>query len=277
MKDVLVVVSPTSGDQLSAGADYAVDLARVQAAHLSVLIEEIEADRLGASPEPDNMQADHTIIEPISLPERLARMKELIRAATKLANVPCEIIERHEFASLREGLIYLAQARDVLIVDVDGPLEPPRKDLVDGALFGSGRPVILVPQGTRKFAADRIVIAWDETRSAVRAIHDALPLLVHARDVSILSVADDKAFLAPNTGSLLCGYLARWNVAARFSAVKRDNQNVGAALLAYARRSGSDLLVMGAFAHGPEREFMLGSATKDVFHTNLEMPVFLSH
>ena len=191
--------------------------------------------------------------------------------------MPCQILERHDFTSLREGLIYLAQVRDVLIVDVYGPLQPPRKDLVDGALFGSGRPLILVPQGVRNFAADKIVVAWDATRSAVRAIHDALPLLVHARDVSILSVADDKAFLAPNTGGLLCHYLARWNVAARLSTVNRDGLNVGMALLAYARRSGADLLVMGAFAHGIERELILGSATKDVFHTNLEMPVFLSH
>ena len=277
MKDVLVILSPTPGDELSAAADYAVALARAQGTHLSVLIEEVEAYPLNSSPEPDNMQADRIIIEPLSLPERLARTTELILSASKLANVPCQILERHEFTSLREGLIYSAQVRDVLIVDVYGPLQPPRKDLVDGTLFGSGRPLILVPQGARKFAADRIVVAWDATRSAVRAIHDALPLLIHARDVSILSVADDKVFLASNTGGLLCHYLARWNVAASFSTVNRDGLNVGMALLAYGRRSGADLLVMGAFAHGFERELMLGSATKDIFRTNLEMPVFLSH
>jgi hypothetical protein len=277
MKDVLVVLSPTPGDELSAAAGYAVALARAQGTHLSVLIEEVEASPLDSSPKPNNMQADRTIIEPSSLPERLARTRELVLSAAKLANVPCEILERHGSSSLRQDLIYLAQVQDVLIIDVYGPLQPPRNDLVDGTLFGSGRPLILVPQGARKFAADRIVVAWDATRSAVRAIHDALPLLVHARDVSILSIVDDKAFLAASTGGLLCHHLARWNVAARFSTVNRDNLNVGTALHAYARRSGANLLVMGAFAHGFERELMFGSATKDIFRTNLEMPVFMSH
>jgi hypothetical protein len=120
------------------------------------------------------------------------------------------------------------------------------------------------------------VVAWDATRSAVRAIHDALPILIQARDVAVVSVIDDKAFI-PNTGRLLCDYLARWNVAARFISINRDDLNVGIALLTYARRLDANLLVMGAFAHGVERELMWGSATKDIFRANLEMPVFLSH
>ena len=54
--------------------------------------------------------------------------------------------------------------------------------------------------------------------SAVRAIHDALPILLQARDLAVVSVIDDKA-LIPNTGRLLCDYLARWNVAARLLAL----------------------------------------------------------
>ena len=59
--------------------------------------------------------------------------------------------------------------------------------------------------------------------------------------------------------------------------ISRDNLNVGVALLAYARRLDANLFVIGAFAHGIERELMWGSATKDIFRANLEMPVFLSH
>ena len=84
MKDVLVVLSPTLGDELSAAAVYAVALAHAQGTHLSVLIEEVEAYQLDLSPEPDNMQADRTIIKP-SLPERLGRTTELILSAAKLA------------------------------------------------------------------------------------------------------------------------------------------------------------------------------------------------
>ena len=276
MKNVFVILSPMTGDQLSAGADYALALAHARRAHLSVLIEEIETYAIDPLPAPNNMQAEETVIERPSISERLAWTVELVHSAAKRANVPCEVLSRGEFTSLRESLIYLAQVRDVLIVDVFGPLQAPRKDLVDGPLFGSGRPVILVPQGVREFAVDKIVVAWDATRSAVRALHDALPLLIQARDVAVVSVIDDKTFI-PNTESFLCDHLARWNVAATFNRVSRGNLSVGEALLAYARSANANLLVMGAFAHGFERALMFGSATKDIFGTNLEMPVFLSH
>lgn len=276
MKDVLALLSPIVGDRLSAGAHYALALASAHGAHLSVLIAEIETFNL--PPEPDNTQADDISIELPSPTERLARTAEVVLSAAKLATVPCEILATEgEFLSLRERVIYSAQVRDVLITDVYGPLQAPRKDLVDGALFGSGRPIVLVPQNTRKFTADRIVVAWDATRSAVRAVHDALPLLIRARDVTIVSVIDDKMFSAPYSGDVLCRHLARWNVSVLFNTVKRENLNVGMALLAYTQRVEADLLVMGGFAHGFERELMLGSATRDIFHTSLKIPVFLSH
>lgn len=149
--------------------------------------------------------------------------------------------------------------------------------LIDGVLFGSGRPVILVPPSTRTFAQDRIVVAWDATRSAVRAMHDALSLLIRASDVAIVSVIDDKTFLTSCSGHALCRYLARWNVDAKFNAINRENLSVGMALLAYAQQTDADLLVMGAFAHEYERALMFGSATQDIFRASLEIPVFLSH
>ena len=279
MKDVLALLSPTIGDRLSAGACYALALARTHGAHLSALIAEIESYPINFPAEPDNMQADGTIIEPpSSAAERLTRTSELVLSAAKRANVTCEIVARgDEFRSLRERVVHLAQVRDILIIDVYGPLQPPRKDLVDGALFGSGRPVVLVPQRLLEFTADRIVVAWDATRSAARAVHDALPFLVRARDVTIVSVVDEKTFPTSNSGDLLCRYLARWKVDAKFSAINGETLNVGMALLTYAQRAEANLLVMGGFAHAFERELMLGSATRDIFGASLEFPVFLVH
>jgi nucleotide-binding universal stress UspA family protein len=278
MKDVLALLSPTPGDQLSAGAHYALGLARAHGALLSALIAEIEAYSPNLPPEPDNVQADNATIELSSSTEQLARTAALVLSAAKLANVSCEILAAgNQVVSLRERVIDCAQVRDALIVDVYGPLQSPRKDLVDGNLFGSGRPVVLVPQSTRAFAQDRILLAWDATRSAVRAVHDALPLLIRARDVTIVSVIDDKTFSTSDSGDALCDYLARWNVDAKFSAINRETTNIGTTLLAYAQRTEADLLVMGGFAHGMERALMLGSATQDVFRTSLEIPVFLSH
>lgn len=276
MKDLLLFLSPASGDLLPAGAHYGLALARAHGAGLSALIAEIEP--LNVLPEPDNMQADDAAVEPASLTERRARTAELVLSAANSANVTCEILGAGGgYLNIRERVISSAQVRDVLIVDLYGPLQSSRKDLVDGALFGSGRPVILVPQCARDLAAHRIAIAWDATRSAVRAVHDALPLLTRAHDVTVVSVVDDKTLSMPGTGDALCRYLERWDVAAKFSAIDRGHLDIGMALLSYARRTNADLLVMGGFAHGFERELMLGSATRDIYRTSVDIPVFLSH
>jgi len=276
MKDVLALLSPGVGDRLSAAARYALGLASAYDARLSVLIAGIES--IDYAPEPDIRQAGGASVEPPSASERLELTAKFVLSAAKAAGVPCETVAPDdEFRSLRERVIHSAQLRDVLIVDSYGPLQPPRKDLVDGVLFGSGRPLVLVPQGVGEFAGERIVIAWDATRAAVRAVHDALPLLVRARDVTVVSVVDDKTISTPGTGDALCRHLRQWNIASKFVAVNREELAVGTALLTYARKAGANLLVMGGFAHGFERELMLGSATRDVYRANLEIPVLLSH
>jgi nucleotide-binding universal stress UspA family protein len=200
-----------------------------------------------------------------SAADRRARTAELALAAAAAANVQCEILPSEgEFTTLRAAVIYLAQLRDIAIVDVHGPLRPPRRYLVDDALFGSGRPLVLVPQNWCAYAADRVVVAWDAIRSAARAVHDALPLLRRAREVVVMTVIDDNTFWKPDTGVALCRHLAQWDVPARFDAVNRGHRGVGLSLLDHARHAHADLLVMGAFAHGIERELMLGSATRDI-------------
>jgi nucleotide-binding universal stress UspA family protein len=279
MKRLLVFLSPSAcRDDLSVGGHFAIALARRCGAHLSALIADIETDLGDLPSEPDIRQVERDSAKPTLSSERVARTADFVRSAAADASVSCEILQTEsQPASLRERIIQCAQVHDILIIDVRGPLESPRKDLVEAALFGSGRPIVLVPPNTRLLAENRIVIAWDGTRSAVRAVHDALPLLVEAREVLVVSVVDDKAFSIPHSGPTLCRHLARWHVEAKFSTINRETGNIGTTLLAHARQAGADMLVMGAFAHGFERTLMLGSATQDIFNTRIEMPVLLSH
>ena len=158
-----------------------------------------------------------------------------------------------------------AKVRDAVILGVHGPLNYPRQGLVEAVLFGSGRPVLLVPPTARPFSERTILVAWDATRSAVRALYDALPLLIRVRKVVIASVIDDKVLPAPRSGEEVCRYLARWDIDACFDALERQQQNVGQDLLSHALRLDADLLVMGGFGHAREREFLFGSATRDIF------------
>ena len=278
MKDVLALVSSTIDDRISAGARYALTLARGHGAHLSALIVEIDPHVCSLPPKPDNMQADEIASERPSPAERLTRTADLVLEAATLANVPCGILDvESPSLSLSERVTSLAKVRDVVIIDVFGPLRERRKHLVDRVLFGSGRPLVLVPQSARDFATNRIMIAWDATRSAVRAVHDALPLLTQVSDVTIVSVIDDKTLLTSDSANGLRHYLARWNIDAKFKAINGENLNIGMTLLTHAVRADANLLVMGGHAHGFERTLMFGSATRDIFGANLEIPVFLSH
>jgi hypothetical protein len=102
MKDILAVLSPTAGDRLSAGAHYAVALARSHGALLSALIAEVDGHLPSPSPEPDNMQAGVKSFAP-STTERLARTAELVLSAAKVADVPWKILTAgDESISLRE-------------------------------------------------------------------------------------------------------------------------------------------------------------------------------
>jgi len=279
MKDILVFLSPLARrDNLSGGAHYAIALARRHGAHLSALIADVETDLYDAPPEPDIRQVDKATTKPILPAERVARMAELVQSTATDASVLCDVLQAEDASvSLRERIIHCTQVHDILIIDGRGPLESPRKDLVEAALFGSGRPIVLVPPNTHVLPHNRIVVAWDGTRSAVRAVHDALPLLVGAREVLVASVIDDKLFSIPDSGNALCRHLARWHIDAKFSTIHRETLNVGATLLDYARQADADLLVMGAFAHGFERTLMLGSATRDIFEARIAIPVLMSH
>jgi nucleotide-binding universal stress UspA family protein len=278
MKDILVFLTASANrDSLSRAGQYGIALARLYGAHLSALIADIDTDPGDLPPKPDIRQVGTAASKPPSPGERLARTAEFVQSAATNANVACDVLQNNEPMSLRERLIYCTHMHDMLIIDVRGPLDPPRRDLVEAALFGGGRPIVFVPPTTPVVPSNRIVVAWDGTRSAVRAVRDALPLLVKSREVLVISVIDDKLFPTPHSGHALCSYLARWDVNARFSTIHRESLNIGATILNHARQADADLLVMGAFAHGFERALMLGSATRDLFDARLAIPVLLSH
>ena len=268
MKDIVVFLSPSMcRDNLSRGGQYAIALARMYGAHLSALIADIEADLAASAPGKQTSSS-----------ERIARTAELVQSAATDANVSCDILQtENQSAPLRERIIHCTQMHDILVIDVRGPLESTRKELVEAALFAGGRPIIFVPPNISVVTHNRVVVAWDETRSAVRAVRDALPILVKSREVLAVSVVDDKLFPTPHSGHALCRYLGRWGVDARFSAIRRETLNIGTTLLTNARQADADLLVMGAFAHGFERALMLGSATRDIFDARITIPVLLSH
>jgi nucleotide-binding universal stress UspA family protein len=276
MKDMLAVITPVYEDAQEA-ANYACALAGLVGAHVTALITEIEPAASAGTIETDLMQGSE-LGEPLSTQARMVRTIELVHRSASRANVACTVLSSPRSGELRETLIDSAQVRDVVIIGVRGPLRHPRQDLVEAVLFGSGRPIILVPPGTNAPPAERALVAWDGTRSAVRALHDALPILTGGcRKVVVVTVADDKEPRASRSGDEVCSYLSRWGVQTRFELLQRGSRNVGNVLLGRAAEIEAALVVMGGFGHAREREFLFGSATRDIFQSTLETAVLLSH
>lgn len=143
-------------------------------------------------------------------------------------------------------------------------------------MFGSGRPVLVLPAASPLSPVhEHIAIAWDGGRAAARAVQDAMPLLVKARLVTLLTACDDKA-IGESTVAGLAAYLSRHGVETKHHDVSSAGIKIGAALQAGATRQGAGLLVMGAFGHSRIRDFVMGGATRSTLD-DVTLPIFLSH
>jgi nucleotide-binding universal stress UspA family protein len=277
MKDLLAIVTPVWADALEEPARHAFVLARELGARLTVMITTIEPFHAAPPSQPDNMQGD-AARQPPSFDEIVERTAALVRSEAENAGVSHVIVPQAEKSvALQERLVALAQVRDLTIFSAYGPLAYPRLGLVEAALFGSGRPVLLMPRAARTFCDGTVVVGWDATRAAVRALHDAMPFLIRAQQIVVASVGDDKELPLDASGSTICSYLGQREIDASFQALTRQQRSVGETLLFHARRLGANLLVMGGFGHARQREFLFGSATRDIFQAHLDIPVLLSH
>jgi nucleotide-binding universal stress UspA family protein len=143
--------------------------------------------------------------------------------------------------------------------------------------LGVGRPVLVVPRyGTFETVGERVLVAWNGSREATRAVHDALPLLKRAAKVTVLSIdpEHDSGSRVPSADITL--HLARHGVAAEADSTVGLDIAVGDVLLSRAADLGADLIVMGAYGHSRVREMVLGGATRSMLQ-HMTVPVLMSH
>lgn len=146
----------------------------------------------------------------------------------------------------------------------------------EAVVFGSGRPTLIFPDSTEVGVLDHVVIAWDGSRVAARAVADARPFLERASTVTVVTVTDEKPLPGHGIGERLAlGLRARGLVAAAVS-IQAGDRSIGAALQEHALGIGGKLLVMGGYGHSRVRDFVLGGATDGIL-TDLRLPVLLSH
>ena len=145
--------------------------------------------------------------------------------------------------------------------------------------LASGRPILVVPYaGNFPSLGRRVVIGWNASREAARAVNDAMPLLTAAEIVSILTIDPREGPRAHGElpGADISLHLARHGVKAEIERTVSADLPVGEALLSRAADLGADLLVMGAYGHSRARELLLGGATRSLLRS-MTLPVLMSH
>ena len=159
--------------------------------------------------------------------------------------------------------------------DVELPCVP--RDFPELVCLSVGRPVLVVPYaGAFSSIAERVLIAWNGSREATRAVADALPVLKRAKQVTVLVINADRDAHGELPGADLTWYLARHDVKAQAMQTVSEDVNAGEVLLSHAADLAADLLVMGAYGHSRVKEMVLGGATRTVLKS-MTLPVLMSH
>jgi nucleotide-binding universal stress UspA family protein len=204
------------------------------------------------------------------------------KAITRFASAAplARTVETHmaKAAVLDAGRVFSAVARrfDLSIVLQPRASGIGEDAILDGALFDTGRPTLVVPYIQQQgLSLDRVLVCWDGSRAAARAIGDAMPFLARAKDVNILTIADSmKSDDLPAAD--IATHLARHNVRAEIESMVLSDIDVADAVLSHTVDISASLVVMGAYGHPKIREFLLGGTTKKMLET-MTVPVLMSH
>lgn len=151
--------------------------------------------------------------------------------------------------------------------------------VMNGALFESGRPILLLPEADVHFPRiDRAIIAWDASVEASKAVRDAIGLLKSAAAVDAVLIDPVPSFdgHGPEPGADLATYLGRHDIRATVTRLPKEGQDVGDVLRRAAADLGADLIVMGGFGHSRLRQRFFGGTTTNMM-SNLELPVLMAH
>jgi nucleotide-binding universal stress UspA family protein len=199
--------------------------------------------------------------------------------ATDQAGISAESLTTNAgLAAAGDHFARMARRFDLAIVGQAQPdISSVEQIIGETTLFESGRPVIMVPYiQEAPFKTDNVMICWDGSRTAARAVADAMPIIGKTGRVEIVIVASERGKQNEIEGADIGQHLARHGLKVDVHRISGGNIDVGDALLSHAADSGADLMVMGGYGHSRLRAFVLGGVTRSIFES-MTVPVLLSH
>jgi nucleotide-binding universal stress UspA family protein len=283
LEDLVVVLDGSSRADVVTGL--AIDIARHHDAHLT-----------GLCPLDLLLPTDLLLLSgyPEASPLQEAASQMQVRAEEKAHGIGASFLERLRLNNVRgnwqlaggpaaHAVTRRARTADLLVIgqnDPDHPLPPPGRHLVGDALMNCARPLLVTPYAGRfETIGTNVLIGWNGTREAARAVHDALLLLDPATNVTVLTV--EHAGSASETqevpGAEIAEHLARHGLKVTAARTVIDASMSDAdALLGYVSDSGADLLVVGGYGHSRAREMVLGGVTRELLNY-MTVPLLMSH
>jgi len=272
-----IIVNLGAGKSGKIVGDYAISVAGRLEAHITgiaiAFVPDIQAAGTAFIPiekiealQRDNEAAAHTVVD-------------WFAAATARAGVSAEKrILRANMSNAADQFGRIARRFDLAIVGQVEPDGSPIQAMIsESILFESGRPMLIVPYvQTTPLKLDRIMVCWDGSRPAARAIADAMPLLKRAGNIEVVSVTSEHGKRDEIEGADIGHHLARHGLKVDVTRITRGELDVEDVLLSHAADSDADLMVMGGYGHSRLREFVLGGVTRSMLRT-MTVPTLMSH
>jgi len=275
-KTVFMAVGATQDD---AEVDRAVAICDALGAHLSLLV-------LGVAPPPpaspygvvsNDIWAGDIRQGQEEASDRARALEARLAATSLSALVSSQYIDRGSVATLSARFARYADLT-LLTPKVEG-FESLQSWVMDGALFESGRPMLMLPKGPVTFpAVRRVMICWNASVEASKAVRDAIPLMKAAEEVHAVLVDPVPSFdrHGPEPGADLGAYLGRHGIEAVVHRLPREGKETGALLRRTAVDLAADLMVMGGFGHSRLRERIFGGTTTSMLKEPV-VPVLMAH
>lgn len=274
VRDIFTIID-IYNDKMNA-AEAALELASRRKAHVTGLALALEPIAPGflASPVP----AEY-LVEAITNAENSAKTAAAaFSEKAKTMGVDAEARTATVYSGGTPAIVRQAQLSDLIIIGQDDPEhgEPMRSAIIESLLFESGVPVLVIPSTwDQPLHTDRVMIAWDGSSTAARAVHAALPAMKMATKIEVVMVAGSKKW-SGEPGADVAAYLARHDHTVTVTTLPRSAPDVSTVLLNHAAESGATMLVMGGYGHNRFRQFVLGGVTRDMLE-RMTIPTLMTH
>jgi hypothetical protein len=267
-------LTPSPAPESHAAEDYAVALSANERAHLSVFM---AAPNLYV-PSGGFLSLGHSLADAVSAERRqfAQEAEKRISTAAAAAEVKTEFhIVQNSHAETCKSIAAAARLSDIAIAARPANGLSLDQNLIERMLFTSGRPLLVIPPNLDKGPQfQTIVVAWDGSAQAARAVGDSMPFLARANTVEILCASPDVSKCID--GAPLAIHLARHCKAVTFTDLPAPDCDIARALGARAMKARAELFVMGGYGHARLLEMVLGGVTS-IMLSEAELPLLMSY